>query len=146
MTRSLLQCAPERGARCCRYAGRRNKPQRRGVMVVLVLSCLLLVMALLATMVKSTLMHRSQLRTEKHARQAQLMVEAGLVRAIQELQSNPDYQGETWSLGSLAGKEARVSIAIRQSEDTVPTILVTAQFPGDGTHSVRRSTEIPYTR
>ena len=69
---------------------------RRGVVLVAVLICLLCVTALMAGMTRSVLRLQKQVKTERSARQAELLLEAGWQRALHQLGRDPGYAGETW--------------------------------------------------
>jgi hypothetical protein len=77
-------------------AGRRTS--RRGMTVVAVLICLIVITLLGGALLKVALAQRKLVRTQEHRLQADWLAESGAQRAIARLESDAGYQGETWSI------------------------------------------------
>ena len=122
---------------------RRPSHQRNGVVLVTALVCLLIVMAMIATMIQGTLRNQRQLSTQHDARQTELLLQAGIYRAASRLAQDADYMGETWKLPAEAfsgSGEALVTITVsRESNESPLQIKVTAEYPAGSEWSIRRS-------
>jgi type II secretory pathway component PulK len=122
---------------------RRPTPHRTGAVLVAALVCLLVIMAIIGTMLRRTLLDYRRLHTERDLRQTELLLEAGIARAATRLTADPNYRNETWNLPTDAvtnSGEARVTIALspiagRQSLNA----SVTAEYPVRRETSIRRS-------
>lgn len=116
---------------------------RSGAVLICVLTCLLVVSGLAVAMLKSALQARKAVRLERHRAQAELLLEAGILRAVDKLSHDAEYRGEVWELpaATLSDTEpARVEIDIATSSDNVSqAVSIVAQFPADTALSVRRS-------
>jgi len=116
------------------------------------LICLLIIGSLAGTMLQSALVARRQLEVESDARQAELLLQAGLDRARVRLANEPDYRGETWK-SRVGGDshEGQVKIVLMKDERHTANRIellrsyaqITAEFPLGSERSVRRSQEIP---
>jgi hypothetical protein len=104
---------------------------------------LLVVSGILVGMLQGTLRNRRQLHSERNARQADFLLQAGMERAEFQLSTNARYQGEIWQLPSEAiiGKgEGRVTIEISPRANSKQLqIQVAAEYPLGDLSSVRRS-------
>ena len=69
-------------------------------MLVAALVCLLVVMSILVGMLQGSLKARRQLLTERDARQADLLLQAGVNRAQWQLARSAQYRGEVWTLSA----------------------------------------------
>jgi type II secretory pathway component PulK len=111
--------------------------------MVTALVCLLLVTMLVSSMLQSALNSRRQLRVEQHARQTQLLLQAGAERANLQLASDAKYQGETLRLSMPTNVEKREGeIVIRATnvgQDSPPRVEVVARYPLDSPHVVQRT-------
>jgi hypothetical protein len=127
-----------------------NRPraarQRRGVVLVAALVCLLVVMALLGSLLLGTLRTSRQLHVERDLRQCELLLQAGVDRAAFRLAKELDYRGETWTLpaATIAGTgDGLVTVEVnRAADDQLPQLSIVAEYPVDGEHSIRRSRTI----
>jgi hypothetical protein len=111
--------------------------------LIAALVCLSIVVAVVGSMLQGTLRARRQLHAQRDLRQTELLLQAGVDRALFRLLNNADYRGETWKLpakaivGSLGGQ---VTIeATRDSLEQPWRVRVVAEY-GQGHHSsIRRS-------
>lgn len=116
---------------------------REGTVLVAALVCLLVVMSILAVMLQGTLRVRRQLHTERDARQAQFLLQAGIDRAAFQVSRDANYRGELWKLppDAIIGKgKGQVTIDVSPGADLRPLqVRVVAEYPVGDTLSVRRS-------
>ena len=101
-----------RGGQASRRPDRRNRrgqrndssqqgaKPRRGMTVVAVLVCLLVMMLLGAALLKLALAEREQQPRSERRLQAEWLVESGLERARARLAADASYAGETWPLSA----------------------------------------------
>jgi Tfp pilus assembly protein PilX len=115
--------------------------RRRGVTMVIVLAALMVVVIVAVALVRLAVSQSKRARLVTEQVQADWLVEAGFERAWARLQSNAEYQGETWEIEAqdLAGKPAVVSIAILpgKSDETRLAIQVRAEYPAGAAATVR---------
>jgi len=120
-----------------------DRPHRRGAVLVAALVCLLIVMAMLSSMLQGALRARRQLHVERDLRQTELLLQAGVERAVFRLAGESGYRGETWTLpaDAIVGSEAgRVSVEITRSAAEEPwQVRVVAEYPVGRETSIRRS-------
>lgn len=109
-----------------------------GSVLICVLVCLLIVTGLAASMVKSALQARRFVRQQRQQVQAQFLLEAGIRRAVQKLNADAVFSGETWELDEEIIPGSAV-VEIKVSPDDVKTVEVIAQLPANSPLSVRRS-------
>jgi Tfp pilus assembly protein PilX len=118
-----------------------NVEGRRGVVLACVLVCLLVVAAIGASMLRSTLEEHRQGARREHQIQAMWLAESAVQRAAARLAATPDYQGETWSLdaAALGGRWPATAVIRIETADTEPTarrIVVEARYPEDARQRV----------
>jgi type II secretory pathway component PulK len=121
---------------------KRLVPRRSGIVLICVLACLVVVTGIAVAMVKSALMARKAVRQERQKAQVELLLEAGIQRAVARFASDTDYAGESWDLPAEIfsnADAARIDIEVLKTEQQSPTITVVAQFPAGTPLSVRRS-------
>jgi hypothetical protein len=132
---------------------------RRGIMVVAVLLCLIVVMLLGAALLKIALAQRGINRDLERRLQAEWLVESGINRALARIAADRDYTGETWSISAadlglseegLAGSSAQkaltagvVTIVVDRpaAETNRRRIRVQADYPRDEPRRSRHSQE-----
>jgi hypothetical protein len=138
MTRSAIAFIPASLPRAAR--------QRRGVVLVAALVCLLVVMALLGNLLLGTLRTSRRLHAERDLRQCELLLQAGMDRAAFRLAKEADYRGETWTLpaAAIAGTgDGQVTVEVTREVDSKPRQLsIVAEYPVGGERSIRRSRTI----
>src|SRR5262245_53936887 len=119
----------------------RRAQRRYGAVLVAALVCLLVIMAIIGTMLRRTLLDYRQLHTERDLRQAELLLEAGVARAAARLAADANYRNETWNLPADAitnSGEARVTIALSPvAGQQALTATVTAEYPVGRETSIR---------
>ena len=121
-----------------------NQRPKRGVVLVCVVACLAVATLILGGMLKSTLMTRRQIRTERHLRQAEWLVQAGAERATFRLVSDVEYEGELWSLAAdaIVGTDPGVvNISVSHESTDRASVRVVAEYPAGRVASIRRSRE-----
>ena len=123
----------------------RTRPARRGGSILIVaLVALVIVVTMIGALLVGTLRERRQLRVERDRRQTELLLQAGLDRALQKLSTAADYRGETWDLPAEAGlgsEAARVTIEVKDNQ-----LHVLAEYPPERETSIRRSRTIRLPR
>lgn len=126
---------------------RRLHRGRRGTVLVVALVCLAVVMALVGHMLVGTLRVHRELRRERDLRQCELLLQAGLAHAAQQIEKDKTYTGETRNIA--ADESSRQGAARITIERIVPTVdkpgelRVRAEYPFGDEHSIRRSRIIP---
>ena len=89
-----------------------QKIRRGAAMLVVVLTCLLVVSALVRAMSLSTVRERRILKKELQLRQTELLLDAGVLRAARQLEIDPEYQGESWQPDSALQRFAKPRVEI----------------------------------
>jgi hypothetical protein len=136
-----------------------TKP-RRGLAVVAVLLCLLVITLLGAALLKLTLTERESNREHERRLQTEWLVESGMERAVARLSENPAYGGETWQIspaelgfgaaGAPGGGDdsggkaaALVSVVVDRRDQGKGNVRVHVQadYPRDGPRRARLSQE-----
>jgi hypothetical protein len=87
---------------------------------------------------------QQQIKLEQASRQVELLLDAGRSRAAQRLTTDEAYSGETWhpqpDAFGRGTNSAAVAIAVQPASDGKTYLVrVTAEYPADTPHSVRRS-------
>ena len=126
-----------------RPARKTHRLRPAGAVLIATLVCLAVVMTLLGSMLLALLRTGRQLHVERDLRQCELLLQAGLERAAYRLATQPDYRGETWTLGeneiSSAGK-GQVTISLETGERGEPRQLyIAAEYPFGTESSIRRT-------
>jgi hypothetical protein len=70
--------------------------RRRGTIVICVLACLIVATALVASSTQAALRSRKSVRLQQQLRQTELLCQAGVLRAAQQLKKSDSYTGEQW--------------------------------------------------
>jgi hypothetical protein len=122
---------------------RRLRSRRPGVILFVALTSLLIVMAILGQMLKTSIRAQRQLHPERDLRQTELLLQAGADRAAYRLAKEKSYSGETWHLSAdaiVGSAAAQVTIQITRGLSDAPTHLqVVAEYPLGGALTIRRS-------
>ncbi len=133
----------KRACVCRRSQSGAEKGERRGTVLVVAIVCLSVVMGILGSMLKGTLLAHRQLHGERDLRQTELLLQAGSDRAIYRLASDATYRGESWNVAAdtIAEKgEGRVTIEIMPGDgQSARKAQVVAEYPLGGETSIRRS-------
>jgi hypothetical protein len=121
----------------------RRPAHNRGAVLVAALVCLLIVMSMLGTMLRSTLRTGRQLHVERDRQQAEFLLQAGADRAAQLLASNPEFRGDMWTLPAEAilgrGGGTVTTSLTRESDEAPWQLQVVAEYPLGRDFSIRRS-------
>ncbi len=128
-----------------RTSNRVVQPGRAGTILICVLACLAITTAMVTATLRSTLRDYREVRKERILRQTELVLEAGILRAREQLAANPEYEGETWQLSdSIVPGEipATVEIAVDRAGDS-PRVGVTARL-GVSPQIIQRSFEFNF--
>jgi len=117
-------------------------PGRRGVALLIVMICLLLVTMIGGVLLKLSVTQYRQVRRYEQRVQAEWLARSGLGRARVRLQADPGYAGETWTVTEQTlpgGSRAVVRIAVRRLDEDPDARLVTAtaDCPDDPIHRAR---------
>jgi hypothetical protein len=111
--------------------------------LVAALVCLLIVMSMLGTLLRTTLRTGRQLHVERDRQQAEFLLQAGADRAAQLFASKPEFRGDTWTLPAeeiLGQGGGTVTTSLTRESDEVPWQLhVVAEYPLGRDFSIRRS-------
>jgi hypothetical protein len=125
------------------FCRRRHRSRHSGVILFIALISLLIVMAILGQMLRTSLQAQRQLHPERDLRQTELLLQAGADRAAYRLANQADYRGETWRLpaASIVGAgDGEVTIAASRDSDQQPWhVHVIAEYPHGGVSTIRRS-------
>jgi len=129
----------------------RCPPSRRAAALIVSVICLLLAAALSLSVVRIVVTQQQQLERDEWAVQSALLAEGAIARAIQQLNHNAEYEGETWQ-PELPGENAhpaRVDVTVERLDDPPlgPRVRIeaVADYPDADIHRarVRRSVVIP---
>jgi hypothetical protein len=140
---------------------RNARSPRRGMTVVVVLSCLIVLTLLGAALLKISLVRRQFGRDFEHRLQADWLVESGIDRALARLASERDFKGETRQLSAadLGLSEAGGKAERREPSSSVAAVItitvdrpaaepgrrrirVQADYPAAGPQRCRSSEEL----
>ena len=123
---------------------------RQASILVCVLVAMAVAMALVVATVQSALQARREVRTQRDLRQMELVLEAGILRATRNLDSNADYGGETWTLSPSANTgfdSVRVEIEVTAQDGPEPRqVQAIARYPATGPTIIQRSYAFPINR
>jgi type II secretory pathway component PulK len=130
---------------------RRTARSSRGLTVVAVLVCLIIITLVSGTLLKVGLAHRELARAQERRLQAEWLAESGAQRALARLATNRDYVGETWSLSAqdlgqsatTSESAATVAIAVERvaADPARRRVKVTADYPRDPPRRARHTRE-----
>ncbi len=73
-----------------------RRQRRSGALIICVLVCMLVAVTLVGTAAQLALRSRREVRTQQQMLQTELLLDAGVLRAAQQLELSADYQGESW--------------------------------------------------
>ena len=86
-----------------------SKPRHAAILVVVLVSLLVATM-LAAGLIQTVLSHQRQMRILAGQQQSFWLAEAGIQRAILNLEDAPDYEGETWDVTADLLGDSRTAI------------------------------------
>ncbi len=111
--------------------------RRQGAVLVAALVCVAVVMSVLLATVRSSLRLRRQMIREIQMEQTRWLVDAGVRKAIAQIQEQPGYQGQVIAIETVPAKypTATVEIDVRRSDtDSQQARLVVTARIGDSTN------------
>jgi hypothetical protein len=117
--------------------------QRKGLVAVAALVCLLVVTSIVISMLQGSLRTRNQLLGERDRCQTEMLLEAGADRAVARLAAEPSFQGDTWELpaamivGNGAGRVTTNFSRVPNSQTL--QLRVVAEYPLGHNLSIKRS-------
>jgi type II secretory pathway component PulK len=135
-----MRCFADTSRRSPRAAALRRS---RGFAVLAALTCLLIVVGIVGSMLRSAIRERRQLHVERDRRQCELLLAAGIDRAVARLATDPKYSGDVWELPADAIVDqgaARVTTEIStQATDGTRQARFVAEYPLGRDITIRRS-------
>ena len=119
----------------------RCKRRCRGIALPLVLFCIVLAMAIGASLLQAVLLHHRQAKTLEQQHQSLWLAESGVQRAINKLRSSPDYRGEVWTipattLGDLGDGRVTIQVEPQENDPASWKVVVEAVYPDHPQHRV----------
>jgi hypothetical protein len=125
---------------------RQSRRARRGAILLAALVCLTIVVSIVGSMLLAALASGRQVRTERDLRQCELLLQAGVDRALYRGARQSGYSGETWAPAAdeiIGTGEGRVTIeAARDGSPAQRQFVITAEYPAGSEFSIRRSRTI----
>ena len=127
-----------------------RKEPRRGATLIAVLVCLGVAAMLLTTMASRMMLTHRQIQRQVAFDQTYWLCESGVDRALQQMDINADYFGETWQVPSseLGDRgDAEIRITVQPTDDGQRTVTVVARFPLNNQLQMQsiKKTTIPIT-
>ncbi|MGN6545784.1 MAG: hypothetical protein ACTHK7_12095 [Aureliella sp.] len=110
----------------------------RGTVLICVLACLIVVTALIGSTTQAALRARNAARIEKQVRQGELLLEAGVLRAAQQLKKSADYEGEQWRPRLLAARQDSTETGAHDDESSSPEAAVDIRVTPSDDPSTRK--------
>lgn len=125
--------------RSCRW-----RQPRRATVLLCVLTCLAVAFALLTSGTQTALRARRQISTQLQYAQTELLLEAGVQRAVRRLADEPNYVGGIWELSPETlgvARTATIEIKIAPSQGENKSITVVARLANDSVQVVQLTHE-----
>jgi Tfp pilus assembly protein PilX len=123
----------------------------RGLTVVVVLVCLIIITLVSGSVLKIGLAQRELARAQERRLQAEWLAESGAQRALARLSADSTYTGETWSVSAqdlgqseqASESAATVAIAVERvaADPGRRQVLVRADYPRDPPRRARHTRE-----
>jgi hypothetical protein len=125
---------------------------RRGAVLIVAIVCLSIATAIATAGVRHALMARRQARLDHQLRQTELLLDAGLRRAIKALSVDPDYQGERWALdpalsrfaGTFEGATVEIKASAQDGGQRVFEVTAAIGPASNPAYQTKRSHRFPY--
>lgn len=126
-----------------------SRARRRGILLIAVMICLLVVMGVSAGTVRMMMLQHRQSRVLQRQFQAEWLASAGVDRAAARLGADSAYPGEVWRVAEtqLGGDTGAVTIEVApNAKDQQHQIIVRAAYPEDASRRVvvERQASIPF--
>jgi hypothetical protein len=125
---------------------------RRGAVLIVAIVCLSIATAIATAGVRHALMSRRQARLDHQLRQTELLLDAGLRRAIKTLSVDPNYRGERWDLdpalagfaGTFEGATVEIKAASQDDGQRVVEVIAAIGPTSNPAYQTRRSHRFPF--
>lgn len=114
---------------------------RRGAILIIVLVLLLIASTIAVAILRAAVLDTRQFATNRHAMQADRLSEAGLARAAARLETDSNYQGESWT-AELPESVGTVEIRVT-TESGRRLVEAVATYPKDSYRRVRSRRTMP---
>ncbi|MEM6471222.1 MAG: hypothetical protein AAF802_16800 [Planctomycetota bacterium] len=109
---------------------RKFNGSRRGSLLICVLACMVIVTGLLAIMQHQAVRSRSEFKQRITRLQLQRVLDAGILRCVQQLEANPEYAGELWQPEfSLLNQTSTASVKIEVSGEVANLTVSVGESP-----------------
>jgi Tfp pilus assembly protein PilX len=120
----------------------------RGMTVVAVLVCLIIVTLVTSAVLKVGLAQRELARVQERRLQAEWLAQSGIERALARLDDDRAYAGESWSIGAselgLSERAPASARADQESSAAAVVLIAVERVPGDsGRRRVRAQADYP---
>jgi type II secretory pathway component PulK len=121
--------------------------RRKGVVLAAALIAFAVVTATLFAILKGVASQHHELQREMQVVQADYLADAGLQRALTQLQRDSSYHGETWRLSEdefdgVTSGTVLIEVNRSSGNDAAITIRSQADYPNDEIHRIRKTREI----
>jgi type II secretory pathway component PulK len=123
-----------------------SKPtsSRRGLAMVMVVTCLIVFAIVFGVLTKLCFAERSQARAEERRLRAVWLAESGLERAWSKLSASKSYAGETWEIPARTlhgpdGAVVRIAVETVAGKPEWRRVTATADTPREGTSRARQT-------
>ncbi|TWU28053.1 hypothetical protein [Bythopirellula polymerisocia] len=113
----------------------------QGAILICVLACLVIITSMVTATIRSALRSHLEVRQQRNLRQAELILEAGILRARQQVLADPDYKGEVWQLAvdTIPGTDSATIEIATQPAVEARQINVTARLGEDSHRRIQRT-------
>lgn len=90
-----------------------RRTAREGALLICVLVCMLVASAMVTVITGTALQSRRNLRLQHQLRQTELLLDAGILRAANQVRRSDQYEGETWRPGDALTRFDNPVVEIR---------------------------------
>ena len=134
------------------YYKRSQSSRRRGAVLIVAIVCLSIATAIAIAGVRHALMARRQARVDQQLRQTELLLDAGLRRAIKALSVDREYQGERWALdpaltgfaGTFEAATVEIKAAAQDDGQRVFEVIAAIGPASNPAYQTKRSHRFPF--
>ncbi len=134
------------------YYKRSQSSSRRGAVLIVAVACLSIATAIAIAGVRHALMARRQARSDQQLRQTELLLDAGLRRAIKALSADPNYQGERWDLdptltgfaGTFEAANVEIKAVAQDAGQRVVEVIAVIGPASNPAYQTKRSHRFPF--
>lgn len=126
----------------------RRQKDRRAAILIAVLVCALVALSMLATSIHVAMRYRREGRIQQQLQQANLLLDAGCLRAVEQLRASGEYSSEKWQVGEALPEFASSQVEILvATEATAKQVTVVARLSraADDPHSIQLSRDFTWT-